>query len=181
MYYTMKTKETSKKAKGKRQNLTYGFTLLEVLVTVAIIGVLFIIASSIFINTIRSANKANATNEAKENASLVIEALNRDVRNSTGAAVSGGNSVLTLTPSVTWECLGSPGSRYLTRQTLPITNRDPVNGVSLSNCGIFSMSGTGSDFLVTIDFSFTQASSQGSSQDLQALVRHKVSFSNRAN
>lgn len=164
-----------------------GFTLLEVLVTTAIIGVLFIMASAIFINTVRSANKANITNEAKENASLVIQSLERDIRNASGYTINGSGSTLTLTyvgaANVVWQCQPAAGgaNAYLTRQTFTVTNRDRTNGVSASGCQFLPTGGSGSTVLVTLNLAFTQGSSSGSSQDLQVLVSHTVSFSNRSN
>ncbi len=169
-----------------------GFTLLEVLVTTAIIGVLFVVSSSIFINTIRSANKANITNEAKENSSLLIESLQRDVRNSTGASVTLAGlpgptgDTLTITTasgsSITWICSAatSTDNGYITREALTVTNRDPVNGVSVVDCSNFFTVTAGANYLLTIDFGFTQGKGvTGGSQDIQTLVSHKVSISAR--
>lgn len=177
----MKQNTKSKKTKN------LGFTLLEVLVTTAIIGVLFIMASAIFINTIRSANKANITNEAKENASLVIQSLERDVRNASSYTVNDTGLQLALNYSggstVNWECKPAVvgANAYLTRQNLTVTNRDPVNGVSASSCDFLPHNGSGSTVLVTLKIRFTQGVGSGASSDLQVLVNHTVSFSNRAN
>lgn len=165
-----------------------GFTLLEVLVTTAIIGVLFVVSSSIFINTIRSANKANITNEAKENSSLVIESLSRDVRASTDVSPLGNSGAITITTAsdvINWVCNApSPTANgFVTRQavsgaTLPLTNKDPKNGVS-SVC-TFDVVGGGANSLVTINLSFTEGKGvTGGSQDIQTLVSHKVSISAR--
>ena len=168
-----------------------GFTLLEVLVTTAIIGVLFVVSSSIFINTIRSANKANITNEAKENSSLLIESLQRDVRNSTGASVNPGGDTLTISTAasvvpIIWRCnIEATANNYVSRQAavgteLTITNRDPVNGVSVVDCSNFFTVTAGANYLLTIDFGFTQGKGvTGGSQDIQTLVSHKVSISAR--
>ncbi len=190
----MKEQSSNLALKNQFEN---GFTLLEVLVTTAIIGVLFTVSAAIFINTIRSANKANITNEAKDNASLLIEKLQSDIKDSTSDLVSTTNvatpnDTLTIKPTskllnIVWKCVDpATGNSYVTRNDLntasgdlTVTNRDTVNGVSVQSCTNFFAATTANPPLVTVNVVFVQGSSAGASQDLTVLVRHKVSISAR--
>lgn len=157
---------------------TQGFTLLEVLVVTGIIGILFVVSSQIFINTIRSANKANITNEARENGSLVSESLQRDVHRASAAVVTG-TTDLRLTYSdlseIRWVC----NSGFISRQVgagiaYTVTNRDETNGINVpqAKCS-FTVLGS-VNTLVTLDFEMTQGGSAGASQDSQISVQQRV-------
>lgn len=179
------------KIKLKKHLNNIGFTLLEVLVTTAIIGILFVVSTAVFINTIRSANKANITNEAKENASLVIEKLQKDIRLAVGIVTpAGDSSTLTIdvgTGQIVWECIPQSGNAngYFRRRTgavgteITVTNRDPVNGVSLKDCSqVFNIQ-AGSNALINLNFSFYQGATAGVTSDLETLVTHRSSIAVR--
>lgn len=152
--------------------LNKGFTLLEVLVSVAIIGILITVASAVFINTIRSANKANVTVEARENGSNVIETFDKDIRQATNIDSSGAPSTIIVTTVggvITWSCTAPSGSTpgFIGRQigagaALPITNKSPQNGVSVSSCG-FDVAYSTNSSLVKIKFTVSQPSGINSS------------------
>jgi prepilin-type N-terminal cleavage/methylation domain-containing protein len=133
-----------------------GFTLIEVLVTTALIGILAVLSSIILINTTRNSNKANITNEAKENLALVAEYLARDIRSASDATALSATNLRLNNPDgswVDWFCVagGAGVNNYIRRQltssagavliNLPITNRDPLEGVSYTNC-VFRHSGS---------------------------------------
>jgi prepilin-type N-terminal cleavage/methylation domain-containing protein len=58
-----------------------GFTLIEILVVIAIIGILTGITSDIFIQIIRGSNKANVVTEIKQNGDNILNQLERTIRN----------------------------------------------------------------------------------------------------
>lgn len=141
-----------------------GFTLIEVLVSVAIIGVLVTMAATIFINTVRSAKKADIINEARQNASLVLDSLQRDVRNASSATISADGFTLTLLGlgQITWVCVGEnypTANGFITRQlnggsAMTVTNKDTSSGVSVKVCG-FKPVGSTTD-IVTLDFTMRE-------------------------
>jgi len=59
-----------------------GFSLLEILVVVSIIAVIAGVTSDIFIQIIKSSNKANIVTEIKQNGDSVMNQLERIIRNS---------------------------------------------------------------------------------------------------
>jgi prepilin-type N-terminal cleavage/methylation domain-containing protein len=66
-----------------------GFTLLEILVVIGIIGIITGITSDIFIQIIKASNKANIVTEIKQNGDAVLNQLDRLVRNADSIAFFG--------------------------------------------------------------------------------------------
>lgn len=140
-----------------------GFTLIEVLVSLAVIGILATLASVILINTLRSSNKADITNEAKENIALVAEYLERDVRLASSVSVDTITDRLTITNSdssiTIWDCeSGSPGNDFISRQApgvvaLPLTNKDSKEGVNVSRCEFRS---SASERVINLDLTLNE-------------------------
>lgn len=146
-----------KMQKVKKQN---GFTLIEVLVVVAVTGILTVMATVIFINTVRNSKKAEITSEARQNSALVIDRLQKDARTATNLAISGTGRTLTIShPSgaIVWNCTLPSGTNngFITRNSIAVTNKDNVDGVSLSDCK-FEPAGSGSSNFATMDFTFTE-------------------------
>ena len=152
---------------------------MEVLVSTAVIGILATLSSVILINKIRSANKANITNEAKENLSLVAELLTRDVRESKSVTLNSSTS-LQLNYSdgsiVNWTCTapGAGANGYVSRNAVTVTNKDPQEGVSYSNC-LFLLSGSAGSQIVTLNLTLTEgAGTAGRPQDLGVTVSQQI-------
>ena len=162
-----------KKRSEAKINTAFGFTLIEVLVSVAVIGILATLSSVILINTLRSSNKANITNEAKENLALVAEYLQRDVRSAAdatyvsppcGSSCTNQVTIYYTNHSVIWRCI-SPGvgyNNYVTREDtgsvlgqLPVTNKDTTEGVSWSVCR-FSDSGSANNKVISLDLTLIE-------------------------
>ena len=176
------------------KNLQQGYTLLEVLVATGIIGILLVVSSAIFINTIRSTNKANILTEARENSALVADTLKRDVRkvSSEAGSVSVSADGLTLTlvtieGARNWVCVAesSGNNGYITRNGKTLTNKDPFTGVSWSNPNpqkscYFSIFGSGENILVNFFYTLTEgASAHTAGQDLGVILEQEVSVSTR--
>jgi len=174
-----------------------GYTLLEILVATAVIGILFILSAAIILNTIRNNNQSNITNEIRENVSLVADTFERDVRKAFSAVVSQTdptltNDTLTLTQSdrtITWQChkedTANTTNGYISRLDStsgvrrPVTNRDPTNGVSWNGCS-FTRVGTSDKFLINLDFTLTEgAAVHTSASEFIVSINHKVSAGNR--
>lgn len=60
-----------------------GFTLLEMMVTIAIIALLSVVFSQIFISTLRSNTKTEILKEVKQNGNLALESMTRMIQNAT--------------------------------------------------------------------------------------------------
>jgi prepilin-type N-terminal cleavage/methylation domain-containing protein len=58
-----------------------GFTLVELVVVVAIFGIVFIVVSNTFFNSIKAALKAEAIKEVRQNGDVAMARIVNDVRN----------------------------------------------------------------------------------------------------
>lgn len=141
-----------------------GFTLLEILVVMAILGILIGVASSVFISVLRSQNKTQVINEVRQNADLVINLIERDVRDASNLSPPSGNT-LTITRDsgdIIWTCVpeGANNNGHFTRDIgsgpETVTNDDTLRGVSV-DCtgGVFDVTGSTS-FIVRVRFSMNQ-------------------------
>ena len=57
-----------------------GFTLIELVVVVAIFSVLFAVVSNTFINSLKAASKAEATKEVRQNAEVILARMSYDIK-----------------------------------------------------------------------------------------------------
>ncbi|MDQ3098434.1 MAG: type II secretion system GspH family protein [bacterium] len=91
-----------------------GFTLIEILVVIAIVGVLTGITSDIFIQIVRGSNKANVVTEIKQNGDNVLNQLERTIRNAEEITAMGGSNTswTTVSTSVPWIDVSSVVSPY---------------------------------------------------------------------
>lgn len=181
-----------KTTKQSKIDTASGFTLIEVLVSLAVIGILATLASVILINTLRSSNKANITNEAKENMALVAEYLERDVRLANEATVISG-SELRLTYNnggVThWFCRsGGAGNNYVSRDSsippiyeLTMTNRDLNEGVNVSTCLFRSSGSSATERVINLDLTLNEGKGISSGpQELGVSVKETITAFTRS-
>ncbi len=152
-----------KKADPLLQFSNKGFTLIEVLVTVAATGLLTVLATAIFINTVRNSKKAEITSEGRQNAALVIDRIQKDARGASSLSISGTDTLIinNAVGTITWRCnpeVAATSNGYISRQVggsnLTVTNRDTVNGISINACS-FSTPTPGDD-IVSIDFTVNE-------------------------
>lgn len=146
-----------------------GFTLLEVLVVTAILGVLIGVASNVFVAVLRSQNKTTITNEVRQNAILVIDLFERDVRSAESVAPEGVTTdIITLNYSdgteIIWTCEDETvvANGYFTRQVDPpsgaveyITNTETDRGVSIICPGAYQVT-IGEEQIITLNFNIKQ-------------------------
>lgn len=70
----------------------FGFTLIEMAVVIALVGFLSLAAVNMFLESLRSANQAQTNNEIRQNASLALEHITRQIRKSACARRLGSSS-----------------------------------------------------------------------------------------
>lgn len=63
----------------KKQNLN-GFTLIEILVVIALLGVLGLILTNILTQVLRGQNKINTVNLVKQNGQVILDKLSSEIR-----------------------------------------------------------------------------------------------------
>lgn len=124
-----------------------GFTLIEILVVVALIIITVGVSGDIIVTLVRGYNKAKIVNEIETNANFVMMKLEKELRNGTHVEDVNGGSVGTCGRSIDFVKLEPDDSTSeieyiiqangsITRQsiqpagnTYTLTNADPVTGV----------------------------------------------------
>jgi prepilin-type N-terminal cleavage/methylation domain-containing protein len=86
----MEIKKTQN-AKGKKQN--FGFTLVEILVVVGILGLIVVVASTIFFTTSKSSSKTKALTTVKQNGDYALSVMERLIRDSEEVITNSDNKV----------------------------------------------------------------------------------------
>ena len=159
-----------------------GYTLIEVLVVIAILGIMVSVSSAIFIGTLRSQNKANAVSQARQNAALVIDSFERDVRGASSITPTGSSNQITLTvasDTIVWTCAMVAGENgRITRQRVPdppvsvtVSTRESPSAVNIVCPGplpaaAFTVAGGGgSNQIVTLSFTVQQNVASGARAD----------------
>ncbi len=134
--------------------------------TVAVTGILTVMASVIFINTVRNSKKAEVTAEARQNAALVIDRLQKDARGASSMSTNASGKILTIENGsniIRWTCIdptattnGSISREVNSSGPLTVTNKDTVDGISVLDTCVFSPINTGNVELVTVEFTITE-------------------------
>ena len=57
-----------------------GFTLVELVIVIAIFGALFTVVSNTFVNSLKAAAKAEATKEVRQNAEVILARMSYDLK-----------------------------------------------------------------------------------------------------
>ncbi|MDO8515418.1 MAG: type II secretion system protein [bacterium] len=81
-----------------------GFSLIELMVVIGIIGVLLTVGMNLFFQVVMSANKATTEADLRQNASLVMETISREVRK--GSCLSSSRTYLLIYQTA--DCSGIP-------------------------------------------------------------------------
>lgn len=81
--------------KQKFQNQA-GFTLVEILLSVALLGISASVASDIILTLIRTYNKTQVQNELEANGNFVIQKIEREAQGASSLSVDGTGKVLTI-------------------------------------------------------------------------------------
>lgn len=84
-------KTSLKKIKRVVLNLSKGFSLLELLITLAIFGILLVIITSILLINLTVARRVKARTYAREESAFMLNILKKDIRNAESVAEMGTN------------------------------------------------------------------------------------------
>ena len=84
-----------------------GFTLVEVLVVVAVLSLVGVLVVAIFTNTLRGSNKSQITLAIKQNGQAVLENMDKTIRNSNEVICLGNNSNNTIQTIVVMDKKGA--------------------------------------------------------------------------
>lgn len=159
-----------------------GFTLIEMLVVIAIITIIGTISTQIILSLIRSNNKTNIQNEVRQNGAFVIDYLERDIRSASSVVVPSATLLQLTQPDGTvidYVCaIGSSNSNGdITREGQSLVNIDASTGVKINSCAFTTQNS--SPPLVTIDIVITQPYQSPNRSDLTVSQTFHTSVSLR--
>lgn len=131
-----------------KKTIERGFSLIELLVVLAVVGVVFGVALTTLASIIRSSTKSSIFSQVKQNGDVAMEQMVRSIRNAVDVCVEAGNTIKIYTSKVTcpatnetisFVCTVSSGNvnGSIKRNGTPITNEslaDPKRGVRVSAC-----------------------------------------------
>lgn len=178
-----------------------GFTLIEFLVVLGLLS-LTVGSTLLFLTSVlKGSNQANVVSETKQNGQFVLDSLERQIRNATGAANVGTNNkhlvltrlnALPLQVKCFDEVSGISNGYIGTVEDSntgvsdgsysPITNIDTISGVSIQDCSMMvqpESSGGVSPPIVTISFKVQQGAKAPSRQDFLANLEFRTKISLR--
>ena len=137
-----------------------GFTLIELIIVIAILAITLTLTSDILISLVRSNNKTVVKDELEQQANFVALKLEKELRNARDAEINSGNLSFTLEGGQ--DATYSLDGEVLQKDSVPITSNHPLGGVVVS-CPSGACFGVepGPPQLVTIDLLFTPKSGGG--------------------
>jgi len=77
----------------KNKEQSFGFTLVEILVVVGILGIIAVVASTIFFTTLRSSGKTKVLTTVKQNGDYALSVMERLIRDSEEVITNSDNKV----------------------------------------------------------------------------------------
>jgi prepilin-type N-terminal cleavage/methylation domain-containing protein len=186
-----------------------GFTLVELLVVTAVMGVLGVLSANLISSILRSQNKTTIINEARQNGNLVIDKFERDVKQSAEVCpvdpmtslpvcniiASTSSTSVALTAyngdTIVWDCQATSFKRgqgldYAAASKpanmMDVTNSDAVNGVAVASCSFTVLPKAGSNIpqIVTLNFFLTQGSGAPGKAEFRINEQFEVTVGTRA-
>lgn len=153
-----------------------GFTLIEVLIAVSLIGIIGAVGGTIFAAVIRSYNKTQITNELQQNGEMVLSKMEQAIRNAsevTPISSSEGSWEISVKKqagsSVTFGWKGpAGGANGYIYQDLdnPLTNTNPTTGVSVVGSSVaINQPDLGKPKMVTISLTLQQGANAPTGKD----------------
>jgi prepilin-type N-terminal cleavage/methylation domain-containing protein len=89
-----------------------GFTLVEIMIVVGILGIIAVVGSGTFFSILRGSTKTKTLQLVKQNGDYAVSVMERMIRNA--KSVSGGGSSITITnpdgETTDFSCSGSPAT-----------------------------------------------------------------------
>ena len=185
-----------------KTNYRFGFTLVELLVVLAILSATVGSTLLFLTSTLKGSNQASIVSEVKQNGQVTLDLLEREVRGANNAQLVDSHLKLTrpVGDPLHIRCFPgtyTPGSEkngwigtVISSQDNPsevlyisvTNNNDPVSGIDVSACTLnVSQASTGglSPAVVSIDFILNQGAKAPSRADFKANARFNTTISLR--
>jgi prepilin-type N-terminal cleavage/methylation domain-containing protein len=148
-------------------NTEKGYTLIELLITIAILATVGAIMVSILISTFRSSNKSQAISDLRQNGNYAISQMSKSIgfaKSFDGAKVNSGDVYTTTCP-----VSGSPQYKYL-----QVTSFD--NGATVFSCSAGTIASNSSSLIDTTSISVTNCFFTCSQPDASAPPTIDINF-----
>jgi prepilin-type N-terminal cleavage/methylation domain-containing protein len=155
------------KTMSKIQNTSNGYTLIELLITIAMLATIGTIMVSILFSTFRSSNKSQAISELRENGNYAISQMSKSI----GFAKSFNGVKVNLSGTYTSTCPVSGSPHY---QYLKITGFD--NGTTEFSCSAGIIASNSSSLIDTTSISVTNCYFTCSQPDASAPPTVDINF-----
>lgn len=150
----------------KKYSLQSGFTLLELLVSIAVVAVIGSTLSIILVNSLRGANKANVVTSVRQNGNNAVLQLAKNIREASDVTYP----VLPCPSSpqpfdhITIKTLAATSQTYTCNSGSPVNITGPsgplldTNAVSLTSCNFYcSQVDPSQNPVIKIDFTLTDS------------------------
>lgn len=162
-----------------------GFTIIEILVAMGILGTVVAVGSGILVSILKGATKARILQEVKQNGNYTLTIMERMIRNARSVDSYGTDFVRITSPDgnyTVFRCCGSPtmiASQSATKLTCDNNTRLTNENVRVGSCTNFITYTAGAPPLVTVNFTLTQASTTPLGPEEQASVDFRTTISPR--
>lgn len=137
-----------------------GFTLIEILMVVFLLGIVVVIGSNLFFSILKGASKAEVEKEVKQNGDYAMNVMERMIRNAQNCSEASG--ILTITnPDGNWtefKCILQDEVTKIASSSASGTGNLTGKNVTLGNpCSLsFSCNSTKTPPVVSISFDLSQ-------------------------
>ena len=138
-----------------------GFTLMEIIVVIALLGVVGMMAVNIFFTSLRGSTKAETLKEIKQNGDFAISTMERMIRNAqeVTSTCSGSSSSITIRNPDNWRTTFSCGNQIASISAdlvPPVTTYLTSSKVYISDCYFICDDGGLTPDKVTIHFALCE-------------------------
>ncbi len=120
----------TKKMRVKKGKLAAGYTLVELIVAIGLLGILAVSATNLFFSAIRGSSKVDAGTEVKQNGQFALSAMEQLIRNSlTLNSCTGTNINITSRDGkeIIFACVDvGAGSGYIASNSARLTSENVV-------------------------------------------------------
>ncbi len=164
-----------------------GFTLIEILVTVGILGMIAVIGSGMFFSILRGSTKTKTLQLVKQNGDYAISVMERMIRNAKSVN-GGGSSIAIVNPdgkTTTFNCCGSGSNLMIASQSGTLSCEEARLTSSEVKVDICSFEVTSGEpgvrpAVVKINFTLSQAPPAGGARpEEQASINFQTTVSLR--